>query len=63
MIVIRYLCIDFEQAKQALENNDEAHLLYQSFLKSKEKYDEVMRLGNIILIIRKLSTEQTQKSI
>ncbi len=43
-----------EQAKQALENNDEAHLLYQSFLKSKEKYDEVMRLGNIILIIRKL---------
>ncbi|WP_256922434.1 YlbF family regulator, partial [Staphylococcus aureus] len=45
MIVASDIYASFEQAKQALENNDEAHLLYQSFLKSKEKYDEVMRFG------------------
>ncbi|MBJ6297790.1 YlbF family regulator, partial [Staphylococcus aureus] len=37
MIVASDIYASFEQAKQALENNDEAHLLYQSFLKSKEK--------------------------
>ncbi|EJJ3706833.1 YlbF family regulator [Staphylococcus aureus] len=42
MIVASDIYASFEQAKQALENNDEAHLLYQSFLKSKEKYDEVV---------------------
>lgn len=36
MIVASDIYASFEQAKQALENNDEAHLLYQSFLKSKE---------------------------
>ena len=31
MIVASDIYASFEQAKQALENNDEAHLLYQSF--------------------------------
>ena len=35
----------YRQAEQALEADDEAHLLYQAFLKSKESYDEVMRFG------------------
>ena len=34
---------EYRQAEQALANNDEAHLLYQAFLKSKDKYDEIMR--------------------
>ena len=36
---------EYRQAEQALANNDEAHLLYQAFLKSKDKYDEIMRFG------------------
>ena len=36
MIVASDIYASFEQAKQALESNDEAHLLYQSFLKSKK---------------------------
>ncbi|RIP35641.1 YlbF family regulator [Staphylococcus gallinarum] len=35
----------YEAAQQALSDNDEAHLLYQAFLKSKQNYDEIMRFG------------------
>ncbi|MCG7338761.1 YlbF family regulator [Staphylococcus sp. ACRSN] len=35
----------YEMAQQALAENDEAHLLYQAFLKSKDNYDEIMRFG------------------
>ncbi|MGW7972766.1 YlbF family regulator [Staphylococcus xylosus] len=36
---------EHREAEQALADNDEAHLLYQAFLKSKDKYDEIMRFG------------------
>ncbi|MBF7017390.1 YlbF family regulator [Staphylococcus durrellii] len=36
---------DYKNAEKQLANDDEAHLLYQAFLKSKEAYDEVMRFG------------------
>lgn len=36
---------EYREAEQALADNDEAHLLYQAFLKSKDKYDEIMRFG------------------
>jgi len=35
----------FKLAEKYLMENDEAHLLYQAFLKSKEAYDEIMRFG------------------
>lgn len=35
----------YKTAEQTLANDDEAHLLYQAFLKSKEKYDEIIRFG------------------
>lgn len=35
----------YKQASHKLEENDEAHLLYEAFLNSKEKYDEVTRFG------------------
>ena len=35
----------FKIAEQNLQENDEAHLLYQAFLKSKAQYDEIMRFG------------------
>ncbi len=60
---IRYFYTVVEQAKQALENNDEAHLLYQSFLKSKEKYDEVMRFGSVILIIKVMLETRQRKDM
>ncbi|WP_436853601.1 YlbF family regulator [Staphylococcus caeli] len=39
------LYYDYKQAELALEQNDEAHLLYQAFLKAKAQYDEIMRFG------------------
>ncbi|MBF7023944.1 YlbF/YmcA family competence regulator [Staphylococcus kloosii] len=45
MIVKSELYQDYKTAEKELADNDEAHLLYQAFLKSKEKYDEVMRFG------------------
>ncbi|EHJ08608.1 YlbF family regulator [Staphylococcus simiae] len=45
MIVQSETYFQFKQAEQQLANDDEAHLLYQAFLKSKEKYDEVQRFG------------------
>lgn len=35
----------FKVAQEALEQDDEAHLMYDAFLKSKVQYDEVMRFG------------------
>ncbi|MDT3958892.1 YlbF family regulator [Staphylococcus kloosii] len=45
MIVKSELYQDYQMAEKELAHNDEAHLLYQAFLKSKAKYDEVMRFG------------------
>lgn len=45
MIIASELFAEFQQAKETLEHDDEAHLLYQAFLNSKIKYDEVMRFG------------------
>lgn len=51
---------EYKEAEQQLADNDEAHLLYQAFLKSKDKYDEIMRFGkyhpdyqNVMLDTRK----------
>lgn len=45
MIVQSKTYFQYKEAAQQLANDDEAHLLYQAFLKSKEKYDEVQRFG------------------
>ena len=45
MIVQSELYHDFRAAQEMLNNDDEAHLMYQAFLKSKVAYDEVMRFG------------------
>lgn len=45
MIVKSELYQAYKMAEKELAENDEAHLLYQAFLKSKEKYDEVLRFG------------------
>ncbi|WP_251516129.1 MULTISPECIES: YlbF family regulator [Staphylococcus] len=37
--------MEFKTAESNLESDEEAHLLYQAFLKSKGQYDEVMRFG------------------
>lgn len=43
MIVQSEVYQNYQYAKENLENDDEAHLLYQAFLKSKDQYDDVMR--------------------
>ncbi|MCI2947331.1 YlbF family regulator [Staphylococcus caledonicus] len=45
MIVQSELYYDYRQAQEKLDNDDEAHLMYQAFMKSKTRYDEVMRFG------------------
>ncbi|PNZ31465.1 putative DUF964-containing protein [Staphylococcus petrasii] len=45
MIVQSQLYHDYREAQERLDKDDEAHLMYQAFLKSKMKYDEVMRFG------------------
>ncbi|GGG87022.1 YlbF family regulator [Staphylococcus pragensis] len=45
MIVQSELYYDYREAQERLNHEDEAHLMYQAFLKSKMKYDEVMRFG------------------
>lgn len=45
MIAQSELYYDFRQAQNKLNNDDEAHLMYQAFMKSKMTYDEVMRFG------------------
>ncbi|MCD8917856.1 YlbF family regulator [Staphylococcus gallinarum] len=44
-IVDSHIYKAYEAAQQVLSDNDEAHLLYQAFLKSKQNYDEIMRFG------------------
>ncbi|SHD94491.1 putative DUF964-containing protein [Staphylococcus argenteus] len=61
MIVESDIYASFEQAKFALEQNDEAHLLYQSFLKSKEKYDDVMRFGKYHPDYKQIMLETRQR--
>ncbi|MEJ7546450.1 YlbF family regulator, partial [Staphylococcus hominis] len=45
MIVQSKVYFNYREAQKKLKQDDEAHLLYQAFLKSKERYDEVMRFG------------------
>lgn len=45
MIVQSELYYDYRQAQEKLDNDAEAHLMYQAFMKSKTRYDEVMRFG------------------
>ncbi|MCE5089417.1 YlbF family regulator [Staphylococcus devriesei] len=45
MIVQSKLYYDYRQAQEKLDNDDEAHLMYQAFMKAKTRYDEVMRFG------------------
>lgn len=45
MIVDSATYHDYIEAKELLYQDDEAHLLYSAFLKSKDKYDDVMRFG------------------
>ena len=45
MIVQSKVYFNYREAQKTLKQDDEAHLLYQAFLKSKERYDEVMRFG------------------
>ena len=45
MIVDSEIYHDYIVAKELLNQDDEAHLLYSAFLKSKDKYDDVMRFG------------------
>ena len=43
-ILDSHLYHSFKIAEQNLQENDEAHLLYQAFLKSKEQYDEIQHV-------------------
>ncbi len=61
MIVESDIYASFEQAKYALEQNDEAHLLYQSFLKLKVKYDDVMRFGKYHPDYKQIMLETRQR--
>lgn len=45
MIVQSDIYVSYRRAKMQLDADDEASLLYQAFLKVKDKYDEVMRFG------------------
>ena len=43
MIVQSDIYVSYRRAKMQLDADDEASLLYQAFLKVKDKYDDVMR--------------------
>ena len=45
MIVQSDIYVSYRRAKMQLDADDEASLLYQAFLKVKDKYDDVMRFG------------------
>ncbi|MEN2447256.1 YlbF family regulator, partial [Bacillus sp. JR_15] len=45
MIVNSEIYDEYIKAKELLNQNDEAHLLYSAFLKTKDQYDDVMRFG------------------
>lgn len=61
MIVQSEVYQNYQYAKENLENDDEAHLLYQAFLKSKDQYDDVMRLGKYHPDYKRIMMETRQR--
>lgn len=61
MIVQSDVYLSYQQAKQKLEDNDEAYLLYQAFLKSKDQYDDVMRFGKYHPDYKRIMMETRQR--
>lgn len=61
MIVQSDVYQTYQYAKDNLENDDEAHLLYQAFLKSKDQYDDVMRFGKYHPDYKRIMMETRQR--
>ena len=61
MIVQSDVYQTYQYAKDNLENDDEAHLLYQAFLKSKYQYDDVMRFGKYHPDYKRIMMETRQR--
>lgn len=61
MIVQSDVYQTYQYAKDNLENDDEAHLLYQAFLKSKDQYDDVMRFGKYHPDYKRIIMETRQR--
>ena len=61
MIVQSEVYQSYQHAKDYLENDDEAHLLYQAFLKSKDQYDDVMRFGKYHPDYKRIMMETRQR--
>ena len=61
MIVQSEVYQNYQYAKENLENDDEAHLLYQAFLKSKDQYDDVMRFGKYHPDYKRIMMETRQR--
>ncbi|MGX0910255.1 YlbF family regulator [Staphylococcus caprae] len=61
MIVQSEVYQSYQHAKGYLENDDEAHLLYQAFLKSKDQYDDVMRFGKYHPDYKRIMMETRQR--
>ena len=61
MIVQSDVYQTYQYAKDILENDDEAHLLYQAFLKSKDQYDDVMRFGKYHPDYKRIMMETRQR--
>ena len=61
MIVQSDVYQTYQYAKDNLENDDEAHLLYQAFLKSKDHYDDVMRFGKYHPDYKRIMMETRQR--
>lgn len=61
MIVQSEVYQSYLHAKDYLENDDEAHLLYQAFLKSKDQYDDVMRFGKYHPDYKRIMMETRQR--
>lgn len=61
MIVQSEVYQSYQHAKNYLENDDEAHLLYQAFLKSKDQYDDVMRFGKYHPDYKRIMMETRQR--
>ncbi|MCI2955740.1 YlbF family regulator [Staphylococcus caprae] len=61
MIVQSEVYQSYQHAKDHLENDDEAHLLYQAFLKSKDQYDDVMRFGKYHPDYKRIMMETRQR--
>lgn len=61
MIVQSEVYQNYQYAKENLENDEEAHLLYQAFLKSKDQYDDVMRFGKYHPDYKRIMMETRQR--